>query len=92
MPPAPSDATAASVLRIATVAVLKSSRGKFSCDQTLVKLSIWGEKVHAWVSVRQRPGHSMSAADASDGSTNVLDSRPFTTSIRLRVVPSMGTA
>ena len=84
--------TAANVLRIAIVAVLKRSRGKFGRFHTVAKLSISGANVHDCVSVRQRPCQTIDVADESLGSTNVLDSRPGSTSISDRVVPLIGTS
>ena len=48
---------------MAIAAVLNSSLGKLSCDQAVVKLATSGANVHAWVSVRQRPCHSIGVAD-----------------------------
>src|SRR6478735_2289946 len=86
------DVTAPIVLRTAIAAVLNSSRGKFSCDQAVVKLATPGANVQDWVSVRQWPCQTIGVAAGSFGSTKVLCSRPFVTSIRVSVVPLIGTS
>ena len=64
--------TAPIVLRTAIAAVLNSSRGKFSCDQAVVKFANSGANVQAWVSVRQWPCQTIGVAAGSAGSTKVL--------------------
>ena len=73
------------------MAVLNSSRGKLSCDQTVLKLLSFGSNTQDCWSVRQAPCQTIGVWAASAGSTNVLSVRPFLTSIRFRVVPSIGT-
>ena len=68
--------------------VLRSSRGKLSWFQAVVKLSMSGANVHACSSVRQRPCHSIGVWVGSVGSTNMLDSRPGSMRISCFVVPS----
>ena len=86
------DSTAPIVLRTATAAVLKSSLGKLRSVQTWAKFPRCTSKTHACSSVRQEPCQTIGVWVASVGSMNVLSLRPFLTSIRFRVTPSMGTA
>src|SRR4051812_17021492 len=86
------DRTVPIVLRIDTAAVLKSSLGKLSCDQTVLKLLSFGSNTHDCWSVRQAPCQTIGARAGSAGSTNVLSLRPFLTSIRFLVAPAIGTS